>query len=76
MSSFAEHINVANRNQAVIDHLIQCESACAEWIATVAFQKALHIVEAAFYDDAQVKHRSSHHARAETMKKKPQHHRQ
>ncbi len=47
MSSEAAHIDVANSNQRLIDHLIG-ENDFHDWLATVAFYKAVHVVEAVF----------------------------
>ncbi len=47
MASEAEHIDLASSNQNLIDHLIH-ENAFHDWLATVAFYKAIHVVEAVF----------------------------
>jgi len=44
----ASHIELANRNQAVIDYLLLNPSVCAETIAVISFYKALHVMEAIF----------------------------
>jgi hypothetical protein len=42
----AAHVSIANRNEATIRYLLQDKNSHAEWIATVAFYRALHIAEA------------------------------
>ena len=49
MPSDLTHIALANRNQKTLDHLKDDVKKNAEWIVTVAFYKALHIVEAIFF---------------------------
>ena len=59
MSSMAEHIDLCNRNQAIIDYTLCDASVCAEAIAVMAFYKALHIMEAMF-DRNNGRHHTSH----------------
>jgi len=47
MASEKDHIALANTNQQLIDHLIE-ENAFHDWLTTVAFYKAIHVVEAVF----------------------------
>ncbi len=72
MSSEAEHIAIANRNQAVLEYLLEDPAKCAEWVAVVAFYKALHVVEAIFSRDAKVGHIHNHHIRLEKLKRETQ----
>jgi hypothetical protein len=44
-----EHIELANRNQAVLEYLLCDAGLCAETIAITAFYKSLHVLEAVFY---------------------------
>ena len=69
MSSQAEHLNQANKNQAVLEHLLQDPVKCDAWIAVVAFYKALHVVEAIFSTDPAIGHTSNHHVRLDKIKK-------
>jgi hypothetical protein len=48
MSSADSHISLANKNQSVLTHLAVDLEKYSEWVATVAFYKALHIVESVF----------------------------
>ena len=50
MSSAESHIALANKNQAVLRHLSSDLDSYSEWVATVAFYKALHIVESVFVE--------------------------
>lgn len=68
MSTEAEHIALANRNQGVLDLLLQYPTISAEWVAVVAFYKALHVVEAIFSRDQRISHTHNHHVRLETLK--------
>src|SRR5271165_5621266 len=75
MSSEAEHIAIANRNQVVLEYLLNNPETCAEWVTVVAFYKALHVVEAIFSRDATVGHIHNHHARLETLRRDPRYRR-
>lgn len=72
MALLADHIALANRNQNVLDYLMGDLDRCAEWVATVAFYKALHVVEAIFADDPDVQHTANHRDRLNVMKRDPQ----
>jgi hypothetical protein len=47
MASKAAHVAAAKHNQATIDYLLAGSDEHLPWVVTVAFYKALHIVEAA-----------------------------
>ncbi|MGW8257967.1 MAG: hypothetical protein ACWGMZ_10815 [Thermoguttaceae bacterium] len=47
MASEIDHIKLANSNQKLIEHLI-VQNLFHDWLATVAFYKAVHVVEAVF----------------------------
>jgi hypothetical protein len=49
MPNEIEHIQQANRNDAALKHLMTDVSLYSEWVTTVAFYKAVHVVEAMFY---------------------------
>ncbi len=72
MSSEAEHIAIANRNQAVLEYLLDDPTRCTEWVAVVAFYKALHVVEAIFSRDSTIGHIHSHHVRLDKLKREKQ----
>jgi hypothetical protein len=44
----SDHIALANKNHAVLMYLLAKPTDFPEWITTVAFYKAVHIVEAVF----------------------------
>lgn len=68
MAEQSAHIAVANRNQRTINHLCKDVGTNAPWIVTVAFYKALHIVEAIFAADDAVGHSSDHDTRFRQLK--------
>ena len=62
MPSEDSHIHVANSNQATLRLLLSDFDAHLPWIGTVAFYKALHIVEAVLATKFQ-RHETTHHSR-------------
>ncbi len=48
MATEADHIALANKNHAVLLHLLEDVETFPEWVAVTAFYKALQIVEAMF----------------------------
>lgn len=68
MADSSVHIRAANRNQMTIDHLCGNLESHSAWIATVAFYKALHLVEAAFASDQDVRHTTDHGSRNQVLK--------
>jgi hypothetical protein len=68
MSLDTQHIALANRNQSVLEYLLQDVGRCTEWVATVAFYKALHLVEAVFANDPEIRHTYKHEARLDALK--------
>ncbi len=63
------HIILANRNQATIQHLLSDKDAHSEWITTIAFYKAVHMVEAVFATDRV--HSHNHENRDHHLKTQP-----
>lgn len=59
MAAEADHIALANRNHDTLLFLLSKVEQYSEWVAIVAFYKAVHVVEAVFAHDLQ-KHSSSH----------------
>lgn len=49
MATEAQHIAQANRNQDALSQLLSGPNPFSDWIAVIAFYKALHIVEAVFH---------------------------
>ena len=64
------HLNLAEKNQKTIDYLLEKLDEFPEWIATVSFYKALHLVEALFSQNSKV-HSQSHDSRLQHLKKTP-----
>ena len=61
MPSKAAHVQAAQENQRAIDHLSEKIDEFPQWVTTIAFYKALHIVEAILA--AEGKHCDDHAAR-------------
>lgn len=66
MSSTIDHIKLANKNHRALLYLLEKSDEHPEWVATVAFYKAVHVVEAVFAADG--KHSNSHDARISELK--------
>lgn len=66
MASETDHIRLANRNHEVLTVLLG-EGRFLDWAATVAFYKAVHVVEAVFANDLH-SHSPSHVERERTLK--------
>ena len=61
-----DHIRLANRNHQLLTHLLQI-GGYPDWVATVAFYKAVHVVEALFAANMG-RHSISHADREATLK--------
>jgi hypothetical protein len=46
MAREADHVTLANRNHELLKHLLEQPERFPEWIATVAFYKAVQMIEA------------------------------
>jgi len=69
MPSLNAHLDLANRNQDLIDHLTPDIGRFPEWVTTVAFYRALHLVEAVFATDPAIKHGGDHGKRHDYLKR-------
>lgn len=69
MPSKQAHLTAAKQNQVTLDYLLKNDDHLA-WAATVAFYKAMHIIEAVFAGDAQslVAHTDDHKVRNRILK--------
>ena len=67
MASQSDHIALANKNHEALVYLIEDHSRFPEWIATIAFYKAVQVVEAVFDANMRV-HSTSHQMRLQTLK--------
>jgi hypothetical protein len=63
------HIRLANKNQTIIDSLLPRLNETSEWVTTIAFYKALHVVEAVFWNNPDIKHGRDHTSRECHLKK-------
>ena len=62
------HIALAKHNQDTIDYLLPEIERFSDWITTVAFYKALHLVEAVFAENPKIRHGRNHEARDNFLK--------
>lgn len=67
MASELDHIALANRNDVALRHLMLRPHDSPEWIATVAFYKAVHVVEAVLAAQ-RLGHSNSHFERLTALK--------
>lgn len=65
MATEIEHLTLANRNHEVLAHLLT-DGRFLDWAATVAFYKAVHVVEAVFANVGF--HSNSHNEREKSLK--------
>lgn len=69
MPSEKDHLDCANRTQETIKTLLADNRQLhSPWIATAAFYKALHIVEAVFSNDSRISHTANHDERDAALK--------
>lgn len=66
MASEIDYIKLANRNHEILLSLL-ADGKFMDWSMTVAFYKAVHVVEAVFANDLHV-HSTSHTEREKTLK--------
>jgi hypothetical protein len=66
MASELDHINLANRNHDALRVLAQADPPHPEWMATIAFYKALQIIEGCFANLG-LGHGCGHQKRLEVM---------
>ena len=69
MATESDHIACANRTQQTIAHLLADPAIHSPWIATTAFYKALHVVEAVLANDPAIGHSCDHLDREQTLKR-------
>ena len=69
MASSSNHIALANKNQLALNTLVQDASRHPEWVATIAFYKAIHVIEAACRNLG-LKHPYNHKSRLELLRVK------
>ena len=54
MPSRESHLTAVEQNSTVLSHLVAADQDFSPWIVTVAFYKALHVVEAVFASDPNI----------------------
>jgi len=70
MATEADHVALANKNHRTLLYLMEKENCYPEWIATVAFYKAIQVIEAVFCHE--LKKNAHTHRRRLDMLKQPQ----
>lgn len=68
MPSENTHITIAKHNQATIEYLLPKINEHSDWITTIAFYRALHIVEAIFFRNSKILHGHNHETRDHHLK--------
>jgi len=73
MPSKDAHLKAVFHNTSVIQYLLASPEPTPQWLTTLAFYKALHIVEAVFTSDtkAPIPHADSHEQRNKVLKNTP-----
>lgn len=66
MASELDHIALANRNHEALSALLNADGEHPEWVATIAFYKALQIIEACFARQG-IGHGHGHSKRLEVL---------
>lgn len=74
MPTSAAHIKAAEANQQAIDYLLLGGDAYTPWIVTIAFYKALHMIEAVLAEQNPPCHSVDHTARNDLLKKTRKYH--
>lgn len=72
MASEGVHIDLANRNQRFLEEILGAPVPYSDWIATVAFYKAVHVAEAVFAvnETGKAQHSTVHSERNHLLKTK------
>ena len=62
MPSKDSHLRIVRENTAAIDWVRQAQPPMPQWVVTIAFYKALHIIEAVFAADmmSPIRHADDH----------------
>jgi hypothetical protein len=68
MPNETSHLSLANHNQDLLDKLVGEIDEFPDWVATVAFYKALHVVEAVFACENPARHGADHPSRERILK--------
>jgi hypothetical protein len=68
MANDVAHIRHARKCQVAMDCLAANYKAHPEWLTAIAFYKALHLVEALFWHDSNLRHSHDHQTRENILK--------
>ena len=68
MPSASDHLKLAQHNADTIQHLLTGEGGFPDWVATVAFYQALHLIEALIHNDFG-QHGQNHKHRGDILKR-------
>ena len=73
MPSKDSHLRVVKENTAAIDWVRQAQPSMPQWVVTIAFYKALHIIEAVFAADkiGPIRHTDDHAQRNDVLRREP-----
>jgi hypothetical protein len=76
MPSKVSHLSVVRENTATIEWLCKGDPAMPQWVVTVAFYKALHIIEAVFAADKKsvARHTDDHTQRNDLLRRNNRYH--
>lgn len=73
MPNEKSHLSQANHNQNLLDQLVPKVEEFPDWVATVAFYKALHVVEAVLACESPIRHGRDHESRARILGSEKRH---
>lgn len=69
MPEQSSHLKLVNRNHELLRYLLPKLEEFPDWVATVAFYKAVHLVESVFITDPNIRHADCHESRNLALKK-------
>ncbi|MEI6541845.1 MAG: hypothetical protein WCO86_20315 [Planctomycetota bacterium] len=67
------HLRIVHENTAAINWVRQAQPPMPQWVVTIAFYKALHIIEAVFAADKKspIRHADDHAQRNDVLRREP-----
>ena len=73
MPSKDSHLRIVHENTAAINWVRQAQPPMPQWVVTIAFYKALHIIEAVFAADKKspIRHADDHAQRNDVLRREP-----
>lgn len=69
MPTEMDHLSLANHNHDLLAELLPQIHRFPDWVATIAFYKSLHVVEAVFASENPSKHGTDHFDRENYLKR-------